>query len=141
MYLEKAELVANKDGREIRTVSSVYPYPSVIKLSKWIHTPFRRIELSRRNILRRDNFHCQYCGVKSHDLTIDHVIPKSKGGDDTWENLVSACKDCNNKKGSRTPEESGMRLREKPRKPHHILFIRQFMGVIDDKWKPFLFMG
>jgi 5-methylcytosine-specific restriction endonuclease McrA len=68
------------------------------------------------------------------------VIPKSRGGEDTWENLVCACVECNNKKGDRTPEEAGMRLLRKPRKPNPIFFIRNFVGEIDEKWKPYLFL-
>jgi 5-methylcytosine-specific restriction endonuclease McrA len=78
--------------------------------------------------------------MKTHELTIDHIIPKSRGGSESWENLVAACTKCNNKKGNRTPDEAGMVLINKPRRPHHILFIKQFMGKLDDNWKPFLFM-
>jgi 5-methylcytosine-specific restriction endonuclease McrA len=73
-------------------------------------------------------------------LTVDHVIPRSRGGEDTWENLVCACIKCNNKKGDRTPEEAGMKLLRKPMKPNPILFIRHFVGEIDKKWEPYLFM-
>ncbi len=116
------------------------PFPSVIRLARYIKIPFKKIELSRRNILKRDGYRCQYCGVKSHELTIDHIIPKSRGGNDSWDNLVSACKECNNKKADRTPEEAGISLFKKPRRPHHILFITQYMGKVDENWKPFLFM-
>jgi 5-methylcytosine-specific restriction endonuclease McrA len=132
--------VASKDGRYIHSVRRAYPLPSVIRLSSYIRVPFKKIELSRKNILRRDEFRCQYCGAKGPDLTIDHIIPKARGGTDTWDNLVSACKKCNNKKGNRTPEEAGMTLHTKVNKPHHIFFIRQFMGKMDEKWKPFLFL-
>jgi 5-methylcytosine-specific restriction endonuclease McrA len=90
--------------------------------------------------MRRDGYRCQYCGTKTHELTIDHIIPKSRGGSDSWENLVSACKVCNNKKGNQTPEEAKMVLINAPRRPHHILFITQYMGKVEDNWKPFLFL-
>lgn len=140
IYLTKAEMIAKEENRFIRSVSYKMPYPSVIRLSRYIRVPYKKIELSRRNIMRRDGFRCQYCGAKTKELTIDHIIPKSRGGFDSWDNLVTACKVCNNKKGSRTPEESGLALIKKPRRPHHILFITQYMGKVDDKWKPFLFM-
>ena len=96
--------------------------------------------LSRKNVLRRDRHRCQYC--RSNDrLTIDHVIPKSRGGKDTWENLVAACVPCNNRKGSRTPEEAGMPLLRKPFRPSHVMFIRDYIGRLDDKWKPYLFLA
>lgn len=140
LYLTKAELIAKRDGKIIRSVKDFYPHPSVIRLSRFLKMPFKKIELSRKNILKRDGFRCQYCGHKATDLTIDHIIPKSRGGTDNWENLVAACHKCNNRKGNRTPEEANMTLLNKPRKPHHILFIKQYMGKVDDNWKPFLFM-
>ena len=140
LFLTKAEMVAKKDGKVVRTVKDSYPLPSVIKLSSYIRVPFKRIELSRKNILRRDNHTCQYCGMKAKNLTIDHVVPKSRGGGDSWENLVACCTACNNKKGNRTPEEARMKLLSIPHRPHHIMFIKQYYGSIDDKWRPFLFM-
>ncbi len=116
------------------------PFPSVIRLSAYIHLPYKNIELSRKNIIRRDGHRCQYCSKSSPPLTIDHVMPKSRGGSDTWENLVCACVRCNNRKGNRTPEEAGMPLLRRPRKPSHIMFIRHIEGRVKEQWKPFLFM-
>ncbi|MBI5326120.1 MAG: HNH endonuclease [Ignavibacteriae bacterium] len=140
IFLTKAEIVAKRDGKLVRSINLSMPFPSVIRLARYIKVPFKKIELSRRNILKRDGFRCQYCGTKSHELTIDHIIPKSRGGSDSWDNLVSACKSCNNKKADRTPEEAGIHLIKRPRRPHHILFITQYMGKVDENWKPFLFM-
>ena len=140
LFLTKAEVVANRDGKVVRTVDDSFPLPSVIRLSKYIRIPFKRIVLTRKNILRRDNNQCQYCGSRKNPLTIDHVIPKSRGGGDSWENLVAACVNCNNKKGNQTPEEAGISLIRKPKKPNHILLFRQYMGKVDTNWKPFLFM-
>lgn len=139
LLLDKAELVEARNGSVIRTVQRVYPFPSVIRLQSYIRVPYKKVELSRRNILRRDGFACQYCGTRSAPLTIDHVIPRSRGGTDTWENLVTACIPCNNRKGNRTPEEAGMRLRSIPRKPNHIIFLRNFSGSIEEEWRPYLF--
>ncbi len=90
--------------------------------------------------MKRDNYQCQYCGSRSIELTIDHIIPKSRGGDDSWDNLTTACIKCNNKKGNRTPEEAAMKLLNTPKKPNHILILRRTVYNIDDTWKPFLFM-
>lgn len=139
LLLDKAELVETRNGSLIRSVRHAYPYPSVIRLHAYIRMPYKKVELSRRNILRRDGFACQYCGTRSAPLTIDHVIPRSRGGGDTWENLVTACIPCNNRKGNRTPEEAGMRLRNVPRKPNHIVFLRNFMGSVESEWRPYLF--
>ena len=73
-------------------------------------------------------------------MTVDHVIPKNKGGQDTWENLVCACDRCNNKKGDRTLSASGMKLLRKPTRPNHITYIQRYIGNVDDRWKPYLFM-
>jgi 5-methylcytosine-specific restriction endonuclease McrA len=93
--------------------------------------------LSRQNILKRDNHQCQYCGA-THDLTIDHVLPRSREGKSTWTNLVAACKLCNSKKGDYTPEEAGMPLRRAPFKPTFIFFLREFHGIPHESWLPFL---
>lgn len=137
----KAEIVAERSNRILRSVNSSFPYPSVIRLSSYIRVPFKKIELSRKNVLRRDNFHCQYCNSSAgSQLTIDHIIPKSRGGTDVWENLVTACLKCNNRKGNRTPDEAQMRLISVPRRPHHVLFLKQYMGNADESWRPYLFM-
>ncbi|MBS4028593.1 MAG: HNH endonuclease [Ignavibacteriales bacterium] len=116
------------------------PYPSIVRLSSYVHIPFKKIILSRKNILRRDGHRCQYCGRSDVTLTVDHVIPKAHGGEETWENLVCACVTCNNRKGDRTPEESNLKLMRKPLRPNHVTFLRHFMGSFDDRWKPYLFM-
>ncbi len=101
--------------------------------------PYKKIILTRRNILRRDNHKCAYCGRGDLPLTIDHIIPRSKGGDDSWENLVAACLPCNNSKGDRTPDEANLKLKYKPYAPSHIMFIKTTAGRFDDTWKPYLF--
>lgn len=135
----KAELVATKEELAVRTVNKSFAFPSVIRLLRYIRFPYKKVELSRKNVMRRDGHTCQYCGSKT-GLTIDHIIPKSRGGQDSWENLTTACKTCNNVKGNRTPEEADMVLMSKPSKPHHIIYLKQFVTNLDDNWKPFLFM-
>jgi 5-methylcytosine-specific restriction endonuclease McrA len=94
-----------------------FPLPTVIRLRSYVKIPYKEISLSRRNLMHRDSYMCQYCSEKRHDLTIDHVIPRSRGGTDTWENVVAACLKCNVKKGNRTPKEASMPLKIVPRKP------------------------
>ncbi len=89
--------------------------------------------------MKRDGHKCAYCGRGDLPLTIDHVIPKSKGGDECWENLVAACLPCNNKKGDRTPEAANMQLRIRAYTPNHIMFIKNSAGRVDETWKPYLF--
>ncbi|MBN8572925.1 MAG: HNH endonuclease [Candidatus Kapabacteria bacterium] len=140
VYLTKAEIVAAKEDRTLRSVSVHYPCPSVIRLCTYVRVTFRRVELSRKNIVRRDNGRCQYCNKTTPPLTIDHIIPKSRGGEDSWENLITACMRCNNYKGNRTPEEAGMRLLSTPKKPSHVTFLKQVVGKVDESWRPYLFM-
>ena len=116
MMTGKAELLL--DGRGIiRTASSSYPRPSIVRLSYMVHRPYPRVKLSKREIFRRDKFVCQYCGERSPVLTIDHVLPRHRGGRHTWENLVAACPTCNRRKGGRTPQEAAMHLRTQPSEP------------------------
>lgn len=112
----KAEVLEHGNGG-IRTPSRLYPRPSVIRLIYLVKRPRPKVKLSRREIFHRDQYTCQYCGTKGKELTIDHVMPRHRGGRHTWENLVSACKSCNHRKGGKTLEESKMRLLRAPYEP------------------------
>ncbi len=112
----KAELMANGRGH-VRTTRMAYPAPSVIRLEKMIKRPRPRVKLSKREIFRRDNFTCQYCGRQTPNLTIDHVIPRHRGGGHRWDNLVAACPQCNRHKGGRSALEAQMVLHHKPVEP------------------------
>jgi 5-methylcytosine-specific restriction endonuclease McrA len=140
IYLGKAEIIEKYDGNKIRSVSWSLPVPSVVRLGFYIRVPQKRILLTRKNIIKRDGHTCQYCGENHAQMTVDHVIPKIYGGQDSWENLVCACIRCNNIKGNRTPEQAGMRLLKKPKRPNHITFIQQFVGISDHRWKQYLFL-
>ena len=132
----KAEQIEH-NGREIYTNT---PVPTVIRLRSYVKIPYKEISLSRRNILHRDNYTCQYCGDKRHDLTIDHIIPRSRGGLDSWDNVVAACLRCNVKKGDRTPKESGMPLSSTPRRPmSHVVFeISKHSIAGEYNWKKYV---
>lgn len=139
IFLGKAEVLHEFPSLKIRTISTEFEYPSVIRLLRYIRMPYYKIVLSRKNIMKRDNNRCQYCGT-TEGLTIDHVIPKSRGGSDTWENLVTACNSCNHKKGNRTPKEAEMPLPRKPFRPSHITFLQTSIGNVHEQWKPYLYM-
>jgi len=141
LFLGKAELIASKNSKLVRSVSRAMPFPTIVRLRLYIRVPYKKIVLSRKNILRRDHHKCQYCNRSDLPLTIDHIIPKSKGGDDSWENLVAACVKCNNKKGDRSPEDALMALIRRPSRPSHITFMKHFVGKIDDEWRPYLYMN
>lgn len=138
LFLEKAELLHDLPQKKIRTIHSEFDFPSVIRLRKYARIPLKNIVLSRKNILKRDHYACVYCGSREK-LTLDHVIPKSRGGEDTWENLVTACSLCNHKKGDRTLREAKMKLLVKPFRPNHILYLRDFYGRVHEHWKPYLY--
>ena len=113
MLKGKAEEVEYTEKLINRTIST----PSVIKLRYYVAVPYKELPFSKKNVLLRDNHTCQYCGKKAKELTVDHIIPKSKGGGNSWENLVTACAECNCKKANRTPQEAGMKLVKNPLKP------------------------
>jgi len=139
IFRGKAQHVENSD-RVVRSVRQEFPVPSVVRLDRYIHAPRRRVVLSKRNIHKRDNYQCQYCGRRDQKLTIDHVVPRRLRGPEKWENLVTACMVCNAKKGDRRPEEVGLALRRKPKRPNNVTFICNFIGVADHRWKPYLFL-
>lgn len=139
MFQGKAEMIETADSLQIHTVDSAYDCPSVVRLWRYRKVPFKRIMLTRKNVIVRDRHRCQYCNHSKGPMTVDHIIPKTEGGGDTWENLVCACSRCNNKKGDRTPEEAGMRLLRRPRRPTLITFIQQNISVAD-RWRPYLFL-
>ncbi len=112
----KAALVMNGRGY-IRTIRELFPRPSVIRLDYMIHRPRPRVKLTRREIFRRDNYTCQYCGKRGLTLTIDHVLPKRLGGKHIWTNVVAACPACNHKKGGRRVEDVQMRPLHTPGEP------------------------
>lgn len=137
VFMNKAELVAESPDEQLRSVHETFPKPTVIRLHRYINMPYRGVMLTRQNIFRRDGYQCQYCGSREH-LTLDHVIPKSRGGKTHWDNLITACRRCNSRKGDCTPEQSGLRLRQRPFKPSFLMFIRDFSGPVDEQWLPFL---
>ena len=112
----KAGMVMNGRGY-IKTITIVIPRPSVIRLEQMVHRPRAQVKLSRREIFRRDNFTCQYCGRHTNDLTLDHVLPKHMGGGHVWTNVVAACPPCNHRKGGRKLDEARMKLLHFPHEP------------------------
>ncbi len=139
----KAEVIEYNHA-EIRTVREVYKAPSVIRLQHHIRRPRPRVKLTRREIFSRDRHTCQYCGRQAHDLTLDHVMPRHRGGAHSWDNLVAACKACNHRKGGRTPEEARLKLVRLPFEPRSDLY-SLFTPYLDDDrneaWRTYLFLG
>ena len=134
----KAELLEIGAGFLHSTARS-FPCPSVIRLIYLIRRPRPQARLSRREVFQRDHFTCMYCGKRPKDLTIDHVVPRHKGGKHTWENLVSACKPCNHHKAGRTPQEARMRLIREPFHPRGNIYF-PFYQYLDAQqgWRKFV---
>ena len=122
LVLGKVEVVEWSRDRTIRSAHRTWPMPSVVKLVKSFRRDRMRVKFSRINVYTRDGFVCQYCGLRkmTEDLTFDHVLPRSRGGVTSWENVVTCCIECNRQKANRTPAEAGMRLLAKPKKPHFL---------------------
>jgi 5-methylcytosine-specific restriction endonuclease McrA len=111
--------------------------PSIIRVFKYVKQSMHKVPLTRENVYRRDNFECVYCGCSTQKLlTLDHVIPQSKGGKNTWDNLVTACKPCNSEKADLTLEEYGKEIPE-PKRPHYLMLLRA-VQEIPKEWEPFL---
>ncbi|MAJ51189.1 MAG: HNH endonuclease [Flammeovirgaceae bacterium] len=137
IFNAKAELVRESRSRVLRSISKNYPYPSVIKLNRYVNIPYRSVILNRHNIFKRDQSQCQYCG-KTRDLTIDHLIPRSRGGKSVWTNLVTACLSCNTKKGNKLISETDLILNKNPIKPSFIMFLKNLNDQKINEWTPFL---
>ncbi len=130
-----------EDGtRMLHSPSTSIPVPSVIRLKRYVKRPPRfHIAFNRRNVFRRDNHACQYCGHHGGDLTLDHVVPRSRGGKNSWENIVTACRECNSKKRDRTPEEAKMRLLRQPYAPRFVFTTAYGQAPrLDPAWEKYL---
>ncbi|MBN1289346.1 MAG: HNH endonuclease [Actinobacteria bacterium] len=132
----KAEVLEG-DGRAFHSERLTIPIPSVIRLSYYVKVPYYgRANLSRRAVLARDRWKCQYCGAVGE--TVDHVIPRSRGGPHTWENVVAACKKCNGQKRDKRPAEAGLALKKKPGVPRGPVTVSLELGQVRPEWEPYL---
>lgn len=145
---ERAFVIAYKGNAEVihnhptyfSTVNKniAYPKPSTIRVFKYVKLEYNKVPLTRANVYKRDGYSCIYCGnVDRARLTLDHVIPQSRGGKDTWENLVTACFRCNSEKANLTMEEWGKQNPE-PKRPHFLMLIKNITHI-PTQWKPYLF--
>ena len=143
LFQGKVEVVEESE-QEVRTIRFTIKVPSVLRLLKYVplKTKKQLVRFSRTNVFLRDAFTCQYCGHKfnNNNLTLDHVIPIVQGGKKCWENIVTACKPCNQKKGGLTPTQAGLQLVRKPKKPNWLpsMTVSLGVGVNYDSWKIYL---
>ena len=138
VFKGKAEVIEDA-GKPLRSAAAEFVWPHVIRLLNYVRVPksFQR-KISRRALFARDRWRCQYCGTDDGKLTLDHVVPRSRGGESIWENVVTSCAPCNLRKGNRTVEEAGMRLHSPPRSPAPALFVTLAAPRIPDGWHPYL---
>lgn len=139
VYQGKAEMLEDGSGF-IHSVSNKFALPSVIRLSTHVRRPRVQRKLTRIEIFNRDDYTCQYCGKQTKQLTLDHVIPRYRGGKHTWENVVSACVRCNRVKAGKTPEEAVMKLLKTPAPPrdHTYFFIPRHYLQVRQEWQKYL---
>ncbi|MCG8606000.1 HNH endonuclease [bacterium] len=127
----------------IRSPSTVMPIPAVIRLAHFVHIPYRKKAYSKKHIYLRDSYTCQYCNTigKPNDLTLDHILPQSRGGRSVWENLVTSCKKCNTKKGDQTPKEAGMFISNKPKPLSSYFYLHLVRSKARDNiyWRKYLY--
>ena len=137
-FLDKVDVV-KKSKIVINSIYLKFNIPEVIKLKNYIYIKHSKIPLTRKNILKRDNNTCQYCGKNKSEITIDHILPKDKGGNDSWNNLVVACKRCNMIKGNYLLKDIDMQLIRKPFEPTKIIYL-QNVGKNNKSWHPYLYL-
>lgn len=138
---EKAEMV-EAAAEYLHAARTTLPVPLVIRLVYYVRIPHPvTLAPTRRSIALRDRYTCQYCGQAPGRslLTIDHILPRSRGGQTTWDNIVTACRACNMRKGDRTPEEAGMELRKRPGRPHYLAFLMLSEAGPRDVWRKYIY--
>jgi 5-methylcytosine-specific restriction endonuclease McrA len=138
VFKGKAEVIEELE-RGLHSASDTYPWPHVIRLVQYVRVP-RAVQrkISRRALFARDGWRCMYCGTSAGRLTLDHVVPRSRGGESSWENVVTSCAPCNLRKGDRLLDEAGLTLIHHPRPPAPVLFIHLAAPKIPVRWEPYL---
>ena len=138
----KVEILHEDASRRLYTINDSYPLPEVIRLHSYVRIPHKTHTPTKKSILIRDQYTCQYCGsTRINKLTIDHIIPISKGGQNTWENLVACCHHCNNKKGDKLLEDIKMTLRNKPFHPTYLHIMRDYAHLNGiESWKKYIYI-
>ena len=137
---QKASMVKMVEHLVLCSAFSQFPVPTIIRINRYVKVQNWYAVLNKANIFRRDNHTCQYCGAKNVSLTIDHIIPKVLGGRDTWDNLVTACVSCNNRKGDQLLESTDMTLQTKPKRPHKVHTLQRYSSAPLEEWRPYLFL-
>ncbi len=146
LYLGKADILHTHEGDDtapafVTNEGQLVAAPSVVRLRYHVKRPLPDLKLSRRSIFARDNYTCQYCGVQTRDLTIDHILPKRAGGGMHWDNLVACCRRCNARKGDKLLASCGMKLARPPKRPRYVPYIsmtKYISGTKNEIWRDYL---
>lgn len=133
----RADVIKSMEGRNLTSCYESMPMPSVIRLNQYVNYKRKPVPYSKKHVLVRDKHVCQYCGVKDPKMTIDHIIPQSKGGLNTWENTVACCQRCNTRKADLSLAKSGLTLSSNPKRPSHFVFMNRFSKRPD--WEEFMY--
>jgi len=139
MFFSKKIDLIEKSTIIIHSEKISFILPTIVKLNNYVKIKNRNISLTRKNIFKRDNHQCQYCGKNNIPLTLDHVLPKQKGGSDSWDNLVTACTKCNTNKGGKFLNETQMHLIKIPKRPNYLIYLQCYVND-NESWKPYLYM-
>ena len=136
---DRAEMLETGDW-QLHAERFAMPRPMVIRLTTYVRVPreAHRRKITRRAVFARDRWTCQYCGAERASLTVDHVIPRSKGGPTDWDNVVTCCAPCNRRKGDRLPRQANMIPRRAPSPPHSTIFIHVAVPVIPSAWEQYI---
>ncbi len=138
LFARKVEVVHVGAG-EVRSTSMAFPLPSVVRLLYYVARRRKQVALTKKNVLLRDDYTCAYCAADGgREMTVDHVVPRSRGGRSAWDNLVACCSDCNARKRDRTPAEARMPLLRKPREPRYIPWVVVRRNTAPDEWGKYL---
>lgn len=139
-YKDRVHIEKNYENKFFNTVKRKYPIPSIVRIKEYVYYRYDNVSFTKSNIFKRDNYKCQYCG-STKNLTIDHVIPTSKGGDHKWNNVITACKKCNQEKSDLVEPDIPDKFKKDLGlyRPHAFLMMKR-VGHIPDEWKPYLFM-
>ena len=138
LFARKVEVIHQGD-RHVQTTSFAFPLPSVVRMLYYVRRVRKRVALTKKNVLLRDDYTCAYCLARDgRDMTVDHVVPRSRGGVSAWENLVACCSACNARKRDRTPAEARMPLRRTPREPRFIAWVVVRRNTAHDEWGKYL---
>jgi 5-methylcytosine-specific restriction endonuclease McrA len=140
LVLKSRAEILERSQHDLHSESLTFPRPIVIRLTSYVRVPrdAHRRKITRRAVFARDGWTCQYCGGVRGTLTIDHVIPRSRGGPSSWDNIVTCCAPCNRRKGDRLPRHAGMKLMSEPRAPNPQIFVHVASTTIHPAWKQYL---